>query len=312
MKLAILGLTALGLVAAACAALLVQALRAGGSASGRGGTDSQTVLVLMASQPMGAMNVVEPSMVIAKDLPRNSAPPGYITDPAMIMGHVLAAPMVEGQAFTQACFAGETSGSHLAANLPRGKRALAVSVTDYGGLEGLLYPGCDVDVLLTLKPSDGSGNETQRGAISTTLLEDVKVLAIDEKTLVAGSGDPAAKTVDNNSRRTSSSRRITLEVDPRQAKALQLAMDQGTLSLSLRNPMDGVSTNLDTVSMRQILGESEAVTDKTSPTTHSGNDATSPWEMRVIRGDKVEIESFSGSESHGNTPTRNESVVAKP
>ncbi len=36
---------------------------------------------------------------------------------------------------------------------------------------------------------------------------------------------------------------VTLLVDSKQAKALQLAMEQGTLSLALRNPLDPATTD---------------------------------------------------------------------
>ena len=48
---------------------------------------------------------------------------------------------------------------------------------------------------------------------------------------------------------------MTLLVDTKQAKALSLAMDQGTLSLALRNPLDGSETDKEIVSVHSLIGD---------------------------------------------------------
>src|SRR6185503_8819315 len=97
----------------------------------------------------------------------------------------------------------------------------------------------------------------QRGALTTTLLERVQVLAVEAKSVVSGSaetvGTDTSVAADAISR-ANRTRRVTLLVDTKQAKALQLGMEQGTLSLALRNPLDTGSADRDQVSLRSILG----------------------------------------------------------
>src|SRR2546421_271903 len=61
--------------------------------------------------------------------------------------------------------------------VPSGKRAMAVALTDHGGLNGVLYPGSIVDVLASFKSKTGEG-------LSTTLVSGVEVLAIERHTLI--------------------------------------------------------------------------------------------------------------------------------
>lgn len=254
MKWAIVGLIFLGLAAAGCAAMLVGALRA---ASARPvmvqqGADAD-VQVLYATRPIPIMSVVDSKSVATKTVRRSAAPAGYISDPVQVVGRIMIIPMVEGQPFTNASFPAEGNSTHLATVLPSGKRAVGISVTEYGGLEGFLYPGSKVDVLVSFKSQDGL-SDNHRPATSTTLLTDVEVLAIERQTVVSNSPEKVGSDVEGTSR-PNNARRVTLLVDVRQAAMLGLAMEQGTLSLALRNPLDVQDIDRPRVSLDSILGE---------------------------------------------------------
>ena len=195
--------------------------------------------VLYAKVPLASMTVVDGDMVATKTMPAQRGAANSISDPVQVVGRMLTVPLLEGQPFTTNCFASESNAS-VAAAVGKGKRAVGISVTDYAGLEGLLYPGSVVDVMVTLK-DDIAGmsrpSEQGRAALATTLLERVQVLAIERQTVVSGTADKVGSDVES-SMRPNNTRRVTLLVDTKQAKILQLAMEQGTLSLALRNPLD--------------------------------------------------------------------------
>ena len=334
MKWAILGLTVLGIAAAGCAALLVSALRAG-SPSHMAERDSE-IKVLYAKTGLDSMTVVDGSMVAAKPMKRSEAPENAITDPVQVVGRVLMVPMLPEQAFTTTNFASESNAS-VAAAVGKGKRAVGISVTDYAGLEGLLYPGSVVDVMVTLKPETPGmtgGRNKGREALTTTLLERVQVLAIERQTVVSGTAEKVGSDVDQNMR-SSRTRRIALLVDTKQAKTLQLAMEQGTLSLALRNPLDMTDADRDQVSLHSMLGltdepEKPAEVAESKPgmlerllaaaaaraaaakaEKESGlfanvveTKAQPKWETTVIRGDKSQTYSFDveGEDSGEGTP----------
>ncbi len=109
----------------------------------------------------------------------------------------------------------------LAAVLRPGHVGLTVPVDDAFAEAGVVYPGDRVDVLLTQAVKDGGGAE----AAVETLVRDVRVVAIGGRLRPAGAGDGGLP----RQRRTA-----TLELAPRDAQRLALAMDLGRVVLVLR------------------------------------------------------------------------------
>jgi len=197
-----------------------------------------------------------------------------------------------GQAYTAECFFAESGSKLLASVIPPGKRAVAISVTDYAGLDGLIYPGSRVDVLASFK-GEGSGDE-HHDATTTTLLENVQVLAYEQHTVV--SPDKKSLLGDmSDASRSGGMRRVTLLVDTKQSKTLELGAAVGILSLALRNPMDQSATNKDNVTFHSIFGDDQAATPpppvftSSAPTTL---DKPAQWDMIVMKGGISETRSF--------------------
>lgn len=298
MKLAIAGLCFLGIVAAACAAVVVNGLRIPAMMTTMNSpkieNESAEVGVLFVTRTLSAMTVVDGSMVSTKTMLRQNAPAGYLTNPTEVVGKIISTPLAGGQPFTKNCFADISGPRQLAAVIPRGKRAVGISVTEYGGLDGLIYPGSIVDVMVSFRPADGGTAQTHRDAVTTTLIENIQVLAFEQQTVV--SPGKVGDAEENN--KSHGQRRVALLVDTRQAKALELAMDQGTLSLALRNPLDSTDGDRDAVSVRSIMGEplNPAPTvnpeARPLPATQPATVEVPHWDTMIIRGQKVEIRSF--------------------
>jgi len=279
MKWSIVGLVVAGLVAALCAAVLVGALRLR-----RPSADSKVseVSIVVAAKDLAAMSVVKATSVTKKTVLPSEAPKGWLSDPVQVVGRVLIVPMVEGQAFNIQCFASAGSGVHLASALPEGMRAFNISLTLYGGLQGLIYPGSVVDVLVSLrKPGDGG---SQRGQlISKTLLQGVSVLAVEHRTVTSESKeDGASSTVMGRLRRLM----VTLMLTPSQCQAIQLAQEYGTISLGLRNPLDASAATETPVALSEL-------SDYWSPspiraTIETAETEGPGWETVIIRGDTRE------------------------
>ena len=233
MKWAIVGLVTLGVVTAACAAMLVNALRSGTMRDSSPERGSEEVQVLTTAHSLEGMTVVESGSVVSKTVLRSSVPAGYISDPVQVVDRILLIPMKEGQVFTSKCFAKDEKSvsRHLASLLPKGKRAVGITVSDYAGLEGVLYPGCAVDIMVSGK-TDAEGRFRPTAKL---LLENIPVWGIEKETIVSTADNVGAGT---DSPKNSNHRRITVLVDPKQAKLLEMGMEQGTLSLAMRNPLD--------------------------------------------------------------------------
>jgi pilus assembly protein CpaB len=90
-------------------------------------------------------------------------------------------------------------------------------VNDVIGVAGFLLPGNRVDILTTRQ--QGSRARTE------TILQDVKVLAVDQ-------------TASTDKDRPVVVRAVTLELSPAESELLVKATSEGTLQLTLRNPLD--------------------------------------------------------------------------
>jgi len=111
----------------------------------------------------------------------------------------------------------------MSAILPKGMRAISVSVSAETGAGGFILPNDRVDVLLTRKVDDGSN---QKAASTETVLSNVRVLAIDQTFKPKGDEDKEYVVADKTA---------TLELDPRQTEVISMTQDLDQLSLTLRS-----------------------------------------------------------------------------
>jgi pilus assembly protein CpaB len=246
MKLGIIILVILGVVAAACAAMLVGILRTDSSRSA--GKNSAEIEVATAKVSMPAMTVLTLDHIVEKEVAKQDLPEGRLISPSQAIGKVLAMPVVKGQVLTDSCFVTEGSGAHLAAALPYGMRAVSVTLSTKAiPDEMLLYPGCVVDVLVSFRLSSSDRSKGQ--AISTTMLRGIQVLAVAGESVVS---KPNTETkIAKQGRGTGGAMTVTLMVDPKQAEALQLASDNGNIALTIRNPLDKNQVDLQATILSQ-------------------------------------------------------------
>ncbi len=310
MKLSIIGLVALGMIAAFSAALLMAAMgKTPNRLANQRGEEPVDVIVAVADMP--SMTVIEAPSFRTETMKAREAPAGYLSKPVQVLGKPLTRRVVAGQALTADCFASNKRGVELVAALPAGKRAVTVELALSAGLEGLLYPGSVVDVVASFSLNNG---EMRGMAVSTTLLHGIEVLAIDAETVGEAVENPAGKTVIEKPAGTSprlKTRRVTLLVDPRQAEALQLASEHGTVSLALRNPLDKTDIDADVTLLNQgrLAGLAEylgATVGPSAPAASPVVDGSSPapaaaqsrpgdfkWDVTVLRGTQIEVRTFA-------------------
>lgn len=233
MKWSVAGLLMMGLIAAVAAAVLVATLQVGDRAMDA--SVDPEVEVLVAARDIDTMQPITADAIRRESMPASEAPESHLRGETQAVGKILRTPAIAGQAITSHMLLGETGGPRLAASLGTGRRAVTVSLSDYAGMHELLYPGAKVDVLATFQlPRSGEGT-----AVSTQLLQGVQVLAVETDTLVdadeEAEEDGGTSVASSTSRR---SRKVTLAVDPPQARALHLATEHGSVSLAMRHPSD--------------------------------------------------------------------------
>ncbi|WP_420550051.1 Flp pilus assembly protein CpaB [Curvivirga sp.] len=139
-------------------------------------------------------------------------------------GGVVRSPILKGQPIQQGQVVFPGDRGFLAAVLDPGMKAVSVSIKKGAGVSGLVFPGDRVDVLLALrlKGTDIRGDKITR-FVSTTMLEDVRVLSIDQSLSV--SEDDNGMDGDT----------ATIEVTEEQAREMSIAREMGQVSLALRS-----------------------------------------------------------------------------
>ncbi|MBM3810517.1 MAG: Flp pilus assembly protein CpaB [Acidimicrobiia bacterium] len=161
--------------------------------------------------------------LLEKDIPK-----GALSGAQEAIGRALLYPVNENEPVTATRLASLTGVDGVAATIEPGMRAVSVAFTDASGASGLIQPRSHVDVLFTK-----TGNPVE--ALTVNLLEDVVVLSVGRTTEIQQPGAAGAAKA-NVTRPTNQT--ATLMVTPEQAKKLELAKNQGKISLALRNPMD--------------------------------------------------------------------------
>ncbi|WP_342236296.1 Flp pilus assembly protein CpaB [Inquilinus sp. OTU3971] len=159
--------------------------------------------------------------------PKDAVNPGLILRAdqsdavATLSGSVARSPFVAGEPIREDKLTRIDSG-WLAAQLPSGKRAIAVRVSAESAAGGFILPNDHVDVIQTIaRQSDQDGQR-----LSRTVVTNVRVLAIDQKANeTKGETFVLGKTA-------------TLELDAMQAEVLAAAQTEGGLSIALRSAAD--------------------------------------------------------------------------
>lgn len=232
MKYTVLLLVVFGIIAAISAVFLVNTMRV--AMTGGRATGSVDVVTLKRSLP--AMSVITTDAVEITKVKAKEAPVGYLSGAVQAVGKILAVPVVQGQVLTTGHLITQGSEAQLAAAVPPGMRAVSVALSSNSVSGGLLYPGCVVDVIATFRLSGGFQSEIKGEAISTTLLYGIQVLAVQGLSVIS---EPEVKDKVTQQQAAANNRiSVVLLVDPKQAEALQLALDNGSVSLAMRNPLD--------------------------------------------------------------------------
>lgn len=115
----------------------------------------------------------------------------------------------------------------LAAVLKPGTRAIAIGVDVVSGTAGLIWPGDQVDMILTQAIDNAP---ISRRVVGETVLSDVRVIAVDQQ--ITHGGTPAAGADGGIGR---IARTVTLEVTPEQAERVAVASRLDRIDLTVRS-----------------------------------------------------------------------------
>src|SRR6201984_1170077 len=183
----------------------------------------KSVLVARSAIPRG--QILKPTDLAWQTWPDGGLDHAYIQKGVKTIedfaGWVARAPSGRGEPITESKIVAPGSRGFLAAVLRPGMRAISVPVTATSGISGFVFPGDQVDLLITHQLTGAGGNEAQHKA-AETVLQDVRVIGVDQK-LDSKTGEPLVAHT------------ATLEVTPKQSEMIAVASEIGKLSLSLRS-----------------------------------------------------------------------------
>ncbi len=152
-------------------------------------------------------------------LPEKSLSAGHFTGIEEIKDRVLKTSVVINEPILESKLAHEGSKAGLYGVIEDEKRAMSVKVNEVIGVAGFVYPGSNVDVLVTINQKTG------KGPISKIILQDIPVLAAGTQMEVKEGEAVKVKVV-------------TLEVTPEQSEKLAMAATKGKIRLALRRTGD--------------------------------------------------------------------------
>ena len=155
-----------------------------------------------------------------------------------VLNRGLIGGIVTNEPLTESKVAPLAAGGGLQPSITEGMRALSVKVNEVIGVAGFVSPGSHVDVIVTLR--QGSSDESM-----------TRVVVSDVEVLTAGTAYDRDKARDGQAIPTSV---VTLLVTPTDAERIALAANQGSIMLTLRNPLDRTPTTTPGVRTAALLG----------------------------------------------------------
>jgi pilus assembly protein CpaB len=197
------------------------------------------------------------------EFPKSSVPQGAFASIDSVMHQTTKVFVVDGEPMLASKLS--SIGGGLSVRVPPDMRAMSVKVNEVTGVGGFVLPGDRVDVLVTVDNVGGVLN-----AVTKTILQDAEVLASGTKTETKNNQNVTVQTV-------------TMLVDPDGAEKLALAVDQGSVHLALRNPVDRSVVVASSKDVRTVLGLSS--TEKKAAYRPAG-----PVKTTVTTKEPVEVE----------------------
>src|SRR3712207_3367506 len=193
------------------------------------------VAMLVAARPLSAGTLVKDEDFVVREVLPGTVPEGAQLQSeearTELRGALLRRYLDAGATIVSGDVLRPRDRGFLAAVLRPGHRAIAVGVNAIIGAAGLIWPGDQVDLILTQEMVAASAPASRR-VVGETVLNNVRVIAVDQH-FTQGASAGLMSTGGNNQRDVA--RTVTLEVQPDQAERVAVAERLGQLSLTVRS-----------------------------------------------------------------------------
>jgi pilus assembly protein CpaB len=232
-------------------------------------TKTSPVVVVRSGVPVATS--LTPAQLKLVEWPAEHLPKGTLHSIEEATGRIVRHPLAQGEPVLSASLFQIGSAGGLGAVIADKHRAVSVKVDNVIGVAGFVVPGSRVDVMATIRRVDLD----RAIPFSKVILQDVRVLAVDQKLEEVKSGQPELVSV------------VTLEVGPVEAEHLIYAAHEGRLQLALRSPGDDLKVATRSIGVVDVLdarGPAKKATAKYR--------AAASTRVKIIRGVDVEVKKF--------------------
>lgn len=249
------------------------------------GTHPATTRVIAAANDIKLGAVLRDADLTTVEI-TGTMPKGVILKKQDAIGRGVVSDLYSGEPILESRLAAPGSGGGLAATIPQGMRASAVKVNDVVGVAGFVTPGMRVDVLISGNPP-GQTRDSAQGALSKTILQNIQVLSAGTDIQPDAEGKPRQVQV------------VNLLVTPEQAELLNLAANQASIQLVLRNPLDtNIATPPVAATAQLFTGANTLPTPKPAVVYHRTPKpaASRVYVVEVLNGSKRTEQKFASGE----------------
>lgn len=208
--------------------------------------DMQNVIVTR--EDIAAGRAIEERAIQRVAVPRKYRQPQTFPAIEEVAGRVAVVPIPAGSQVAGGMLA-DAGAEALSFEVPRGRRAVAITVSDETGVGGLVRPGNFVDIIGTFEFGRPVGYEQGRIRYADektevrTMMQNVFVVAVNrELRRERIQAETGAAPPQSQSQRTL--RTVTVMVEPERVQELILAQEIGDLTLSLRSGLDDTQVDL--------------------------------------------------------------------
>ena len=203
--------------------------------------------VATAKQTIPGRATIQGAMLEFVEMPVEYVMAGAVLDPADAVGKLARSDIYPGeQLLAQKLMDREDQRGGLSVKVEEGKRAVSIPVGQVSSLHGLLEVNDRVDVLVTFgyemeeRNAETGSREEKKYIGTSTIIHNTPILAVNSRTVSAA--EKAGETTT-----------ITVMVEPDEAQQIALAIQQGSIQLSLRSPEDGNVTVIPMIGIEALV-----------------------------------------------------------
>jgi pilus assembly protein CpaB len=226
MRISHIAMLAAALVCATVAALLSRAWLISQSAQAPAATETTAIpsrSVVVAARDIKYGDKLNGEAIKLVSWPGDAVPSGTFRSKEALLGaqetRTALQAMAKGEPILEYKLLGGTSTKALSAKLNENMKAVTIRVNDVAGVAGFVQPDDRVDVFLTYAKQTGPENAAITESSVVVLLQNIRVLAVDQVTERKEQAAPA--------------KAVTLEASTEEAQKLILAGRVGEMSLGL-------------------------------------------------------------------------------